>query len=85
MKAARLHDYNENLKVEEVQEPKIADPHDVIVKIGAAGLCRTDLHIKDGDWKDVQDGAGLRLPYILGHENAGWVQEIGSAVSNVEV
>lgn len=85
MKAARLHDYNENLRVEEVQEPKITDPHDVIVKIGAAGLCRTDLHIKDGDWKEVQDGAGVQLPYILGHENAGWVQEIGSAVSNVEV
>jgi NAD+-dependent secondary alcohol dehydrogenase Adh1 len=34
-------------------------------------------------WKAVQDGAGLKLPYILGHENAGWVQEVGSAVTNV--
>lgn len=85
MKAARLHNYHENLKIDEVDEPKISGPHDVIVRIGAAGLCRTDLHIRDGDWKEVQEGAGVELPYILGHENAGWVHEVGSAVTNVEV
>jgi len=85
MKAARLHNYNEDLKIDEVDEPKADEPLDVIVKIGAAGLCRTDLHIKDGDWKEVQDGAGVKLPYTLGHENAGWIESIGSAVSNVEV
>jgi NAD+-dependent secondary alcohol dehydrogenase Adh1 len=85
MKAARLHDYHEDLHLDHVDEPKIIDPHDVIVQIGAAGLCRTDLHIRDGDWKEVQEGAGLELPYTLGHENAGWVQEIGSAVTNVDV
>lgn len=83
MKAARLHDYHEDLAIDEVDEPKAEDPFDVIVKIGAAGLCRTDLHIKDGDWKEVQQGAGVELPYTLGHENAGWIEEVGSAVSNV--
>jgi len=48
MKAARLHAYHEALKVDEVDEPKITGPLDVIVKIGAAGLCRTDLHIQEG-------------------------------------
>ena len=85
MKAARLHSFNEDLKIDEVDEPKISGPHDVIVRIGAAGLCRTDIHIRDGDWKAVQDGAGFGLPYTLGHENAGWVHEIGSAVSTVNV
>ncbi|HZJ50106.1 MAG TPA: NAD(P)-dependent alcohol dehydrogenase [Actinomycetota bacterium] len=85
MKAARLHNYNEDLKIDEQDEPKADQPHDVIVKIGAAGLCRTDLHIRDGDWKQIQQDAGFSLPYTLGHENAGWVHEIGSAVSNVEV
>ncbi|MGH2699963.1 MAG: NAD(P)-dependent alcohol dehydrogenase [Actinomycetota bacterium] len=85
MKAARLHDYDQDLRIDEVGEPTITGPHDVIVKIGAAGLCRTDIHIRDGDWKEVQDGAGLELPYTLGHENSGWVQDIGSAVNNVEV
>jgi NAD+-dependent secondary alcohol dehydrogenase Adh1 len=85
VKAARLHNFDEDLRIDEVDEPKISGPHDVIVKIGAAGLCRTDIHIRDGDWKEVQEGAGVELPYTLGHENAGWVHEVGSAVDNVEV
>jgi NAD+-dependent secondary alcohol dehydrogenase Adh1 len=85
MKAARLHKYHENLQLDEVEEPRVTGPHDVIVRIGAAGLCRTDLHIRDGDWQAVQESVGLELPYTLGHENAGWVEEIGSAVSNAEV
>ncbi|TMC94231.1 MAG: NAD(P)-dependent alcohol dehydrogenase, partial [Chloroflexi bacterium] len=82
MKAVRLHQYEELPKVEEVSEPKMTGPHDVIVRIGGAGLCRTDLHIIEGQWKEK---SGVTLPYTLGHENAGWVQEIGSAVSNVAV
>ena len=82
MKAARLHKYHEALKVEEIDEPKILGPHDVIVKIGAAGLCRTDLHIQEGQWAEKSQ---VVLPYVPGHENAGWVHEIGSDVSNVEV
>ncbi len=82
MKAVRLHHYQEQPKIEEIDEPKITGPHDVIVRIGGAGLCRTDLHIIEGQWIEK---SGVTLPYTLGHENAGWVQEIGSAVSNVAV
>jgi NAD+-dependent secondary alcohol dehydrogenase Adh1 len=82
MMAARLHRYHEPLAVEELDEPKITDPHDVIVRVGGAGLCRTDLHIQEGQWAEK---SGVELPYTLGHENAGWVHEIGSAVSNVEI
>jgi NAD+-dependent secondary alcohol dehydrogenase Adh1 len=82
MIAARLHRYHEPLKLEELDEPKITDPHDVIVRVGGAGLCRTDLHIQEGQWAEK---SGVELPYTLGHENAGWVHEIGSAVSNVEI
>jgi NAD+-dependent secondary alcohol dehydrogenase Adh1 len=82
MIAARLHNYHEALKVEEIDEPKVTGPFDVIVKIGAAGLCRTDLHIQEGQWAEK---SGVVLPYVPGHENAGWVHEIGSGVSNVEV
>src|SRR5579864_6303746 len=82
MKAVRLHKYEELPNVEEVAEPKITGPFDVIVRIGGAGLCRTDLHIIEGQWAEK---SGVKLPYTLGHENAGWVQEIGSAVSNVAV
>src|SRR2546428_8145107 len=82
MNAVRLHHYEEHPMVEEVDEPKISGPHDVIVRIGGAGLCRTELHIIEGQWKEK---SGVTLPYTLGHENAGWVHEIGSAVSNVAV
>ncbi len=83
MKAARLHDYGAPLRVEEVDDPRIEGPLDVIVRVGAAGLCRTDIHIRDAEWQPVQEEAGLDLPYIPGHENAGWVEEVGSGVTNV--
>lgn len=82
MKAVRLHHYEEQPKIDQVQEPKITGPLDVIVRIGGAGLCRTDLHIIEGQWAEK---SGVTLPYTLGHENAGWVHEIGSAVSNVAI
>jgi NAD+-dependent secondary alcohol dehydrogenase Adh1 len=82
MKAVRLHGYHQQPVIDEVPEPTINGPHDVIVKVGGAGVCRTDLHIIEGQWAEAM---GVGLPYILGHENAGWVHEIGSAVSNVAV
>ncbi len=82
MKAVRLHAYGQQPVVEEVAEPAITGPYDVIVRIGGAGLCRTDLHIMEGQFRDK---SGVTLPYILGHENAGWVQAVGAAVSNVAV
>jgi NAD+-dependent secondary alcohol dehydrogenase Adh1 len=82
MKAARLHAYHEPLRLESVDEPRVEGPFDVIVRIGAAGLCRTDLHIQEGQWAER---SGVALPYTPGHENAGWVHEIGAGVSNVAV
>jgi NAD+-dependent secondary alcohol dehydrogenase Adh1 len=57
-------------------------PFDVVVRIGGAGVCRTDLHIMEGQWDAAMSPS---LPYTIGHENAGWVHEIGSAVTNVAV
>jgi NAD+-dependent secondary alcohol dehydrogenase Adh1 len=82
MIAARLHAYHEALKLDQIEEPKADGPFDVVVRIGAAGLCRTDLHIQEGQWAEK---SGVQLPYTPGHENAGWVHEVGSAVTNVEV
>ena len=82
MKAVRLHDYHQQPVVEEVPEPSAKGPLDVVVKIGGAGVCRTDLHIILGQWESRQHPP---LPYTLGHENAGWVSEVGSAVTNVAV
>jgi NAD+-dependent secondary alcohol dehydrogenase Adh1 len=82
VKAVRLHKFHSAPVIDEVPEPVITHPLDVIVKIGGAGVCRTDLHIIEGQWDSRM---GTPLPYILGHENAGWVSEVGSAVTNVAV
>jgi len=82
VKAVRLHKFHSTPVIDDVPEPTIAGPLDVIVKIGGAGVCRTDLHIIEGQWDAAMN---TPLPYILGHENAGWVHEVGSAVSNVAV
>ena len=80
MKAVRLHAFHQQPVIDEVPDPKINSPLDVIVKIGGAGVCRTDLHIIEGQWAERTQ---TELPYTLGHENAGWVHEVGSGVTNV--
>lgn len=88
MKAAVLHRYDEKLSgpeyvsYQDVEDPKIQSPTDVIVRIGGAGVCRTDLHIVEGIWREKSNVA---LPYIMGHENAGWVEAIGSGVEGITV
>jgi threonine dehydrogenase-like Zn-dependent dehydrogenase len=63
-----------NVVLEEVPDPQIQDPGDVIVKVTTAGLCGSDLHIVHGRDK------GIRMGTIMGHEFTGIVQEVGSSV-----
>ncbi len=81
MKAVRLHQYDQRPVVEEVADPRATGPYDVVVRVGGAGLCRTDLHIIEGQWATKSNVA---LPYTLGHENAGWVHEVGPAVEHLQ-
>ncbi|MDQ1678227.1 MAG: NAD+-dependent secondary alcohol dehydrogenase Adh1 [Actinomycetota bacterium] len=82
MKAVQVTRYGSPPELVDVPEPGITDPFDVIVRVGAAGVCRTDLHIIEGQWEQK---SGVKLPYTIGHENAGWVQEVGAAVKHVAV
>ena len=82
MKAVRVHQYHSEPQIDYIPEPTLRGPLDVIVKVGGAGVCRTDLHIVNGDWAQAMNPD---LPYVIGHENAGWVQEIGEGVTNVAV
>jgi alcohol dehydrogenase len=69
-----------NLKSwEEVPDPRIIDPTDVIVAVDTTTICGTDLHILKGDVPAVTDGR------ILGHEGVGTITEIGSAVESLAV
>ncbi|HOP48026.1 MAG TPA: zinc-binding dehydrogenase [Desulfobacteraceae bacterium] len=78
MKAARFYRANEKLRIEEVPVPK-PGPTDVIVKVHAAGICGSDVHIVKGH--TFTEFA----PIILGHEGAGVITEIGDNVQRWNV
>lgn len=63
---------------EEVPQPTIVDPTDVIVRVDATTICGTDLHILKGDVPEVTPGR------ILGHEAVGTVTAVGDAVRRVK-
>jgi NAD+-dependent secondary alcohol dehydrogenase Adh1 len=79
--AARLHGYHERLKLDSIEEPTVTGRSTSSCDRRRRAV-PTDLHIIEGQWAEK---SGVTLPYTLGHENAGWVHEVGSAVSNVAV
>ena len=76
MRAARMHGYNQPLVLEDVRVPEV-EPHEVLVRVGAAGMCRTDVQLLDGYFRPYADAT---FPLTPGHEIAGEVDKIGSAV-----
>jgi glutathione-independent formaldehyde dehydrogenase len=66
-----------NVQIENVPDPKIEKPTDVLVKITSTNICGSDLHMYEGR-TDVEKGK------VLGHENLGQVIEVGKAVSHVQ-
>jgi NAD+-dependent secondary alcohol dehydrogenase Adh1 len=81
MKAALLSEYHRPLELVERPAPEPVGSRDVVVRIGGAGVCATDLHAIDG----LMEPAGLKPPVVLGHENAGWVHAIGDDVTTAAV
>jgi propanol-preferring alcohol dehydrogenase len=79
MRAAVLNGYGEILSVTDLPRP-VPRPGEVLIKVTAAGLCHTDLHLIDGD-PAILPG----FPAVLGHETAGIVEEIGEGVTTVTV
>jgi NAD+-dependent secondary alcohol dehydrogenase Adh1 len=79
VRAAVLREYHRPLELVDLPVPEPAKPRDVLVRIGGAGVCATDLHAMEG----LMEPAGVTLPRVLGHENAGWVEAAGSDVSTV--
>lgn len=77
MRAARMHGYNQPLVVEDAPVPKL-EPNEVMVRVQAAGMCRTDVQMLDGYFRDY--GLELPFPATPGHEIAGIVESLGSAV-----
>jgi threonine dehydrogenase-like Zn-dependent dehydrogenase len=67
-----------NVSVKDVSEPHIDRPTDAVVQITRTNICGSDLHMYEGR-TDIEPGR------VLGHENLGWVVEVGPAVEQVKV
>jgi propanol-preferring alcohol dehydrogenase/NAD+-dependent secondary alcohol dehydrogenase Adh1 len=80
MRSAQVSSYGKPVALAEVAEPRVDGPHDVIVRVAGAGICRTDIHILHGE---LEAAFHPTLPLTLGHENSGWVHEVGSAVTHL--
>jgi propanol-preferring alcohol dehydrogenase len=78
MRAVVFHGVGKALRLEDLDIPK-PGPGQVLVKVEACGVCRTDLHIIDGELTKPA------LPLILGHEVVGRVQDLGAGVSGFAV
>ena len=82
MKAAVLHELKKPFVIEEVERPTPGEG-EVLIKVEASGVCHSDLHVAEGDWKQF---AGItKLPLIVGHEVAGKVAEVGPGVRELKV
>lgn len=76
--------YNPKLAVADRPDPTVASNHDVIVRDVACGICGSDIHlVKPGADGYLNMPAAFRVPVAIGHEYAGEVVEVGSAVTRV--
>ncbi|MEV7330517.1 NAD(P)-dependent alcohol dehydrogenase [Micromonospora sp. NPDC093244] len=81
MRALRLMDWKSEPELVEVAQPT-PGPGQVVVRIGAAGACHSDLHLMD----EFESGSvPWNPPFTLGHENAGWVHALGDGVTGLRV
>jgi threonine dehydrogenase-like Zn-dependent dehydrogenase len=78
MKAVVFHGVGD-IRLDDVEEPKIQEPTDAIVRLTSSAICGTDLHMVRGTM------AGMVPGTILGHEGVGVVEEVGSQVRNLNV
>src|SRR3954453_23775796 len=79
MKALQLTAWKHDPELREVPEPD-PGPGEVVVRIGGAGACHSDLHLMH----DFDEGAApWNPPFTLGHENAGWVDAVGAGVTGL--
>lgn len=82
MKAIRKTRNDKGAEILEIPIPKCG-PMDVIVKVGAAAMCKSDVEVFE--WEPLVAAANYDLPFTLGHEFSGEVVEVGALVKNLSV
>ena len=81
MRALQLIAFGKPAEFRDVAEPQ-AGRGEVLVRLGGAGACHSDLHLMD----DFSDGMlPWSPPFTLGHENAGWIEALGPGVADLEI
>lgn len=68
-----------SIRVGDHPEPELLDPSDAIVRVTTAAICGSDLHLLHGRIPGMREGS------VMGHEFVGVVEQVGSAVSGIEV
>jgi alcohol dehydrogenase, propanol-preferring len=80
VRALQLKSFQSDPELVDLPEPE-PGPGQVVVKIGGAGACHSDLHVM----REFADGmAPWGPPFVIGHENAGWVHRLGEGVRGLE-
>src|SRR3954454_20038116 len=80
MKAFQLVEWQQPPVLRDVPVPE-PGPGEVLVKVGGAGACHSDLHVME--WP--KGFLPYELPFTLGHENAGWIEALGPGVKGWEI
>ncbi len=85
MKAYRMTGWKQWGEIQEIPVPE-PGPGEVLLRMGGAGVCHSDLHIRrEFDPESLGGVMDWSFPMTLGHENAGWVEGIGAGVSGLDV
>lgn len=79
MRALRMVGFGREPELMEVPDPR-PGPGEVVVKVGGAGACHSDLHVL----YELDASAVWQMPMTLGHESAGWVHSFGSGVDGLD-
>ncbi len=80
MKAYQFVEFQKPAELREVKVPE-PGPGQILIKIGGAGACHSDLHVLEAPASKKP----FRIPFTLGHENAGWVEKLGSGATGFAV
>src|SRR5215203_4119911 len=74
---AVVYEGAENVAIKEVEDARIEEPTDTLMRVTSSAICGSDLHMYDGR-------AGADPGLVLGHEPLGVIEEVGEAVGSVK-
>jgi len=74
-----------DIRYESLDDARMEDPRDALIKVKACGICGSDLHLYHDEFADIGEGKTLSRLFCVGHEAVGEIVEKGSGVTNLKV